>query len=82
MKKKLEIENKLIESFENIGFFLDKTMYDDFLDLDSLNYVQFLIELEVNFEIDIPIEDLKNINTFNDFLDYLKMREIECIRHL
>ena len=48
------------------------------LSLDSLSYVAFLVQLEEEFGIEIPSEDLDKIVTVNDIIGYLKEKGVEA----
>lgn len=41
------------------------------LQLDSLDYVDLVVEIESNFGFKVNPEDFKNLNTFQDFYDYI-----------
>ena len=44
------------------------------LDLDSLDYVDLVVEIENNFGIKVTPEDFKEINTFESFYQYVDRR--------
>ena len=44
------------------------------LDLDSLDYVDLVVEIENNFNFKVNPEDFKNIITFEDFYHYVMKR--------
>lgn len=82
-----EIREKIIECLENLGFVLDKMSEEKDVDLseyilDSIDFVQFLVELEETFAIDIPdsmlgIDVLKSLNGLaNMILELKKTRNI------
>lgn len=58
-------------------FSLDKdsiTMETDLindLNADSLDVVELIMEIEQNFEIEIPDEKLKEVKTIKDIVDYI-----------
>lgn len=62
----------LIEEFE-----VDEEKIDpaanlkDTLELDSLDYVDLVVEVESNFGFKVKPEDFATIHTFNDFYDYV-----------
>ena len=41
------------------------------LDLDSLDYVDLVVEIESNFGFKVNPEDFAEIHTFQDFYDYV-----------
>ena len=77
-----EIREKIIECLENLGFVLDKMSEEKDVDLseyilDSIDYVQFMVELEETFAIDIPdsmlgIDVLKSLNGLANMILELK----------
>ena len=46
------------------------------LELDSLDYVDLVVIMESNFGFKVVAEDFININTFQDFYDYVN-RKVE-----
>lgn len=48
----------------------DKSLVDD-LDVDSLAGVEVMVELELRTDKKIPDEDVKNLKTVQDIIDYL-----------
>ena len=44
------------------------------LDLDSLDYVDLVVEIESNFGFKVNPEDFKEIQTFQNFYDYILHR--------
>lgn len=43
----------------------------DTLELDSLDYVDLVVEVESNFGFKVKPEDFMEIHTFQDFYDYV-----------
>jgi acyl carrier protein len=41
------------------------------LELDSLDYIDLVVVIESNFSFKVKPEDFNNINTFQDFYDYV-----------
>ncbi|MGK7389885.1 MAG: acyl carrier protein [Candidatus Cyclobacteriaceae bacterium M2_1C_046] len=41
------------------------------LQLDSLDYVDLVVEIESNFGFKVNPEDFKDLHTFQDFYDYI-----------
>lgn len=48
--------------------------FRDTLEADSLDLVELLMAFEDEFGATIPDEDVKNINTVGDAVDYIQMR--------
>lgn len=47
------------------------------LDADSLDLFELVMALEEEYDVEIPSEDLTNINTVEDVINYLKDKGIE-----
>lgn len=41
------------------------------LDLDSLDYVDLVVVIEENFGVKLTSEDFRNIQTFNQFFEFI-----------
>ncbi|MCM1063812.1 MAG: acyl carrier protein [Eubacterium sp.] len=54
-----------------------ETSFKDDLNADSLDLFELVMALEDEFGIDIPSEDLEQLNTVGDVLAYLKSKGIE-----
>jgi acyl carrier protein len=50
---------------------LDKSFVDD-LDIDSLSMVEIAMEMDTKLGVGIPDEELKNIKTVGDAVNYVK----------
>ncbi len=50
----------------------ENTTFKDDLGADSLDIFELVMALEEEFGIEIPSEDLENVNTVGDVLKYLK----------
>lgn len=48
-----------------------ETNFKDDLDADSLDLFELVTRLEDDFGVEIPSEDLQNIHTVQDVLDYV-----------
>lgn len=46
------------------------------LQLDSINLVDLVALVHVNFKVSIPVEDLGKIQTFNDLYDYIEQHQV------
>ena len=42
------------------------------VDLDSMDFLNFITAISVRFKIEIPEKDYVTLVSFNDFVDYLK----------
>ena len=75
-----EIFNKIAELIAD-NFQLDKdkiTMDTNFtkdLDADSIDLVEFIMQLEYEFGAEIPDEDAENIATVGDAVKYIKAHQ-------
>ncbi len=49
---------------------LDKSFTDD-LDVDSLSMVEVVVAAEEKFEVKIPDDEVKNLKTVGDAVDYI-----------
>ncbi len=49
----------------------EKSFIDD-LDVDSLSMVEVVVAAEEKFEVRIPDDDVKNLRTVGDAVDYIK----------
>jgi len=68
--EEFEVEEDVIEPSANLK---------DTLDLDSLDYVDLVVVIENNFGFKVDGEDFVNINTFQDFYDYIEQRVNQTI---
>ena len=66
---KLEFEGNTIE------LYMHKINLKDALNLDSINLVDLIALVQFTYKITIPVEDLKNIHTFNDLYDYIEQHQ-------
>lgn len=55
---------------------MDSSFKDD-LDADSLDLYEMVMAFEDEYEIEIPTEDLEDIETVGDFVEYLRSKGIE-----
>lgn len=75
----LEKMKSIIAEQLNIGeetIVLTASLKDD-LGADSLDLFELVMALEEEFETEIPTEDLTNIDTVEDIVNYLKSKGIE-----
>lgn len=52
--------------------------FKDDLGADSLDLFEMVMALEEEFGVEIPSEDLENIKTVNDVMEYLKAKGVEA----
>ena len=55
---------------------LDTNFKDD-LGVDSLDLYEIVMKMEEEFDVEIPAEELDNVATFEDVLNYLKSKGVE-----
>lgn len=55
---------------------LDTNFKDD-LGVDSLDLYEIVMKMEDEFDVEIPAEELEDIATFEDILNYLKSKGVE-----
>lgn len=54
-----------------------ETSFKDDLGADSLDLFEVVMSLEEEYEIEIPPEEVSNLNTVAEVMDYLKAKGIE-----
>ncbi len=74
-KVKEVIEEKLNAEGMDIT---EETSFKDDLNADSLDLFELVMALEDEFGIEIPSEDLEQLNTVGDVLEYLKAKGVEA----
>ena len=52
---------------------MDSSLVDD-LDIDSITYFEIIMELEDEFDIDIPDEAAEDMRTVSDLVSYIEAR--------
>jgi len=62
---------RLAQMLETLS--LDGTLR--FNEMDSLDVVEFAMELEEEFDLEIPQEDVERMKTFADLIRYLRLRD-------
>lgn len=73
--EEFSIEEKLSEIFQKVGiYFEEPEFYDLPLQLDSLQFVEVIIELEETFMIKITndFSEFEKLKSFRDFYDWIK----------
>ena len=73
IKNKLKglVEKILDESITDAGF-IDETTFHNDLDVDSLDYIELIMECEKEFLISLDDNRMENIETVGEFVDYLQ----------
>ena len=56
----------------------EETSFKDDLNADSLDLFELVMALEEEFDIEIPSEDLEQLVTVGDVLNYLKDKGVEA----
>ena len=49
----------------------------DDLGADSLDLMELIMEMEENFGVEISDEELQNLRTIQDVIDYIRIREVK-----
>ena len=55
---------------------LDTNFKDDLV-VDSLDLYEIVMKMEDEFDVEIPAEELEDVATFEDVLNYLKSKGVE-----
>ena len=55
---------------------LDTNFKDD-LGVDSIDLYEIVMKMEDEFDVEIPAEELEDVATFEDVLNYLKSKGVE-----
>ena len=53
------------------------TNFKDDLGVDSLDLYEIVMKMEDEFDVEIPAEELEDVATFEDVLNYLKSKGVE-----
>lgn len=66
---------------EQLGISQDEmkpeTNFKDDLGVDSLDLYEIVMKMEDEFDIEIPAEELEDVATFEDIMNYLKDKGVE-----
>jgi acyl carrier protein len=77
MVEKLSVEDRIMLVLENIvlqGYdILNDTTFED-MGLDSLDKVEACMDIEDEFNIDIPDEVMEYLDTFGELVEYINRR--------
>jgi len=68
-----QVNSMLADEFEvEQSEFTPDANLKDTLQLDSINLVDLIALVQMTYKITIPVEDLKQIQTFNNLYDYIE----------
>ena len=78
----MEIEEKVIEVImEQLDVTREQCVpeasFINDLGADSLDLVELIMEMEENFGVEISDEELQNLRTIQDVIDYIRIREVK-----
>ncbi len=65
------------EGLNVTGEITPNTALKEDLGADSLDIFEFVMALEEKYDIEVPSEDLVDIKTVQDIMDYLKSKGVE-----
>ena len=51
----------------------EDTAYGTFVKWDSLMHMRIVMEIEEEYDVEIPIEDIPNIKSIKDFYSYIEV---------
>ncbi|MBP3260693.1 MAG: acyl carrier protein [Prevotella sp.] len=71
-----QVNGLLSEEFEvEQSEFTPDANLKETLQLDSINLVDLIALVQVTYKITIPVNELKQIQTFNDLYDYIEQHQ-------
>ncbi len=71
-----QVNSLLEEEFEvEQSEFTPEASLKETLQLDSINLVDLIALVQVNYKITIPVNELKQIQTFSDLYDYIEQHQ-------
>ncbi|MBQ3699411.1 MAG: acyl carrier protein [Prevotella sp.] len=71
-----QVNSLLSEEFEvEQSEFTPDASLKETLQLDSINLVDLIALVQVTYKITIPVNELKQIQTFNDLYDYIEQHQ-------
>lgn len=56
----------------------EETSFKDDLGVDSLDLFELVMAFEEEYSVEIPTEDLENIATVGDIIEYMKNKGVEA----
>jgi len=72
-----QVNSLLAEEFEiEESEFAPDANLKETLNLDSINLVDLIALVQYTYKITIPVEDLKQIQSFTDLYDYIEQHQI------
>jgi len=72
----VQVNSLLAEEFEvEESEFTPDANLKETLQLDSINLVDLIALVQVTYKITIPVNELKQIQTFNDLYDYIEQHQ-------
>ena len=74
MPKKIIVEQLAIDNPDAIT---EEANFKDDLGVDSLDLFELVMALEEEYGVEIPSEELENIQTVQDVMNYLKSKGVE-----
>lgn len=72
-----KLKEMMESQFDYKGEITGETSLKEDLGADSLDLFEFVMALEEEYDIEIPQEELTEIKTVQDMIDYLKSKGIE-----
>lgn len=72
--KEIIVEQLNVEGVE----ITEETSFKDDLGADSLDLFELVMAFEEEYGIEIPSEDLENISTVGDIIEYMKSKGVEA----
>lgn len=70
-----KVNEMLAEEFEvEQSTLLPDAKLKETLNLDSLSFVDLIALIQQTYDINIPVEDLPKVKTFNDLYEYIESR--------
>lgn len=71
-----QVNSLLAEEFEiEESEFAPEANLKETLNLDSINLVDLIALVQFHYQITIPVEDLKKIQTFTNLYDYIEQHQ-------
>lgn len=64
-------------SIDNPDAITEEANFKDDLGVDSLDLFELVMALEEEYNVEIPSEELENIHTVQDVMNYLKSKGVE-----
>lgn len=71
-----KIREIIAEEYTDVDVTLDTDFRED-LGIDSLDLFEMIMVIEDEYSIEIPVEELEDVHTVGDLINYLKSRGVE-----